>query len=423
MPLLDLGAVSRTLMKVIDLSVNSSPAWPPLPAPKLAVVPHPPDRLTVDGSAGLYLYHFTEDPEQKNRPALSGSDELRFMPMALSLYYVLSAHVDESDVSPLKEQLIMGLAAKALRDHPIIDDNTAVAGTIVLDPAIRNGGNRLRIYLQPIPAAEAVSYWTAGSLPLRLSAYYQVSVVLLEPDVPPFLGGRVLRYGIQIFVSGAPRLEASQSVVTFRLPGETTDRTAIARPAQVTQVGAGDEFTLLGTGLTVGPATLLLRPGGADTPIEADEHWGLQVTVEGAFARARLTASGTPLLPGTFGASVRVSRVLQLPGGGTRVLPQTSNEVPLVIAPGIQTLGAPNPTGQFTITGTGFAPAEAVDLYASDAKLVPGNAAALAPGEFAVQGATQIDARLPAGLPPNSFVPVRIIVSGSESPPAWVQAP
>jgi len=423
MPLLDLGAVTRTLIKVIDLSVNSSPAWPPLPAPKLAVVPHPPDRLTVDGSAGLYLYHFTEDPDQKNRPGPSGSDELRFTPMALNLYYVLSAHVDESDVSTLKEQLIMGLAAKALRDNPIIDDHTSVAGTIVLDPAIRNGGNRLRIYLQPIPAPEAVSYWTAGSLPLRLSAYYQVSVVLLEPDVSPFLSGRVLRYGIEIFVSGSPRLEASQSIVTYRLPGETTDRTAIARPAQVTQVGPGDEFTLLGTGLTAGPATLRLRAGGADTPMEADEQWGLQVTDEGAFARARLTASGTGVLPGTYGASITVSRVLQPPGGGPRTLSQSSNEVPLVIAPGIQTLGAPDPAGQFTMIGTGYAPAPAVDLYVGDARLVPGNAAALAPGEFAVQSATQLVARLPAGLPSSSFVPVRIIVSGSESPPVWVQVP
>lgn len=422
MPLLDLGAVTRTLMKLVDLSVNSSPAWPPLPAPKLTVVPHPPDRLTVDGTAGLYLYHFTEDPDLKNRPGPSGSEALRFTPMPLSLYYVLSAHVDESDVSALKEQLIMGLAAKALRDHPVIDDTTTVAGTLVLDPVIRNGGNRLRIYLQPISAADSVSYWTAGSLPLRLSAYYQVSVVLLEPAVAPFLTGRVLRYGIEIFVSGAPRLEASQSTVTFRLPGETTDRTAVARPAQVTQVGPGDEFTLLGTGLTAGPATLLLRAGGADTPVEADESWGLQVSDAGASARARPTASGTPLFPGAYGASIRVSRVLEQPGG-TRILPQTSNEVPLVIAPGIQTLGAPNATGQFTITGTGYAPTAAVEVYIGDAKLVVGNIAALAPGEFGVQSATQLVVRLPAGLPSTAFVPVRIIVSGSESPPAWVQVP
>src|SRR5262249_16218721 len=163
--------------------------------------------------------------------------------------------------------------------------------------------------------------------------------------------------------------------------------------------GGGEESTLVGPGLTAGPATLRLRAGGADTPMEADEQWGLQVTDEGAFARARLTASGTGVLPGTYGASITVSRVLQPPGGGPRTLSQSSNEVPLVRGAGSQAVGAPDPAGQFTMIGTGYAPAPAVDLYVGDARLVPGNAAALAPGEFAVQSATQLVARLPAGLP------------------------
>src|SRR5262249_17274169 len=179
--------------------------------------------------------------------------------------------------------------------------------------------------------------------------------------------------------------------------------------------GRGGAFPVLGPGRGRAPAALRWGGGGADTPMEADEQWGLQVTDEGAFARARLTASGTGVLPGTYGASITVSRVLQPPGGGPRTLSQSSNEVPLVIAPGIQRLGAPDPAGQFTMIGTGYAPAPAVDLYVGDARLVPGNAAALAPGEFAVQSATQLVARLPAGLPSSSFVPVRIIVSGSES--------
>ena len=195
--LLDLGAVTRTLMKIVDLSINASPAWPPATSPKLQVLPLPPDRLGTDNTAGIYLYHLTEDPQFKNATLPSGSNAIRFSPMALDLYYVLSAHAEDSDTSSLREQLIMGLAVKALRDHPVIDDATTIGGTPVLDPVIRNADNRLRVYLQPVPAAEAVSYWTAGSSPLRLSAYYQASVVLLEPDEPPTLSGRVLGYGIR----------------------------------------------------------------------------------------------------------------------------------------------------------------------------------------------------------------------------------
>ena len=103
MSLLDLGAVTRTLLKIIDLSVNASPAWPPLPSPKLTTSPMPPDKLTGDPVAGLYLYHLSEDAAFKNRPPPAGVEELRYTPMALDLYYVLSAHSAETDVGTLTD--------------------------------------------------------------------------------------------------------------------------------------------------------------------------------------------------------------------------------------------------------------------------------------------------------------------------------
>jgi hypothetical protein len=423
MALLDIGAVTRSLMKVIDLAVNASPAWPPLPSPRLTVSPMPPDKLTIDPMAGLYLYHIAEDAAFKNAPPPPGVAELRYTPMVLNLYYVLSAHAGDSDAGTLTEQLIMGLSVKALRDVPIIDDGTAVGGVQILDPAIRGADNRVRITLQPVPAAEAVSYWTAGSSPLRLSAYYQASVVLLEPDTPPHYAGRVLSYGIQTFTTGAPLLEASQSYVSYRLPGEAQDRVVLARPAQPTQLGTGDPFALLGTALVGGSATLLLRPGAATTPLVADAAWLLAITDQGATAAAQATASGTPVPPGLYAASIQVARTLTLPGGGVRVITQVSNEVPMMIAPGVSALGAPDATGEFTITGIGFTPATAVALYLGTERAVSGNPVLLAPGEFAVLSATSLVARLSAGIMTGTAVPVRVIVSGSEAPPHWVIAP
>lgn len=423
MPLLDLGAVTRTLLKVIDLSVNASPAWPPLPSPKLTTSPMPPDKLTGDPVAGLYLYHLSEDATFKNQPPPPGVEELRYTPMALDLYYVLSAHSAETDVGTLTEQLIMGLAAKALRDVPLIDDATRIGGLPVLDPAMSGDSNRLRITLQPVPAAEAVSYWTAGSSPLRLSAYYQASVVMLEPDKPPRGAGRVLQYGIQTFTTGAPRLDTSQSVVTYRLPGEAQDRTIVVQPAQATQLGTGDPFTLLGTGLAGGTATLLLRPVSATTTLAVDASWQVRLTADGITARVQTTASGTPTPPGLYAVSVQVARQLRLPDGSIRVITQISNQVPIAIAPGISALGAPTAAGQFTITGIGFTPALAVTLYLGADRAEPGNPASLVPGEFAVLSPVSMLARLPAGTPAGAVVPVRVIVAGSEGPPQWVVAP
>jgi hypothetical protein len=418
--LLDLRGVTRSLMRLIELSVNASPAWPPLPSPALTVSPMPPDRLTGDPIAGLYLYHVTEDPAFKNIPPPPGVAELRYTPMALNLYFMLSARSGESDAGALTEQLIMGLAMKALRDMPVLDDASLVGGVLVLDPAIRGSENRVRIGLQPIPAAEAVSYWTAGSSPLRLAAYYQASVVLLEPDTPLQYAGRVLRYGVQTFTTGAPRLEATQSLVTYRLPGEAHDRTALARPAQV---APGGPFALLGSGLTGGTATLLIRPGAAAVPLVADAAWQLATNEQGATARAQDTASGTPLLPGFYAASVQMARRITLPDGSSRSIMQNSNEIPLTIAPGVTNLAAPDAAGEFAITGNGFAPAAAVELQLGAQRALPGNPVALAPGEFSVQGPTALLARLPGGIAAGTAVPVRVIVAGSEGPPRWVVAP
>jgi hypothetical protein len=427
--LLDLGAVTRTLMKVIDLTVNASPAWPPLPSPKLTVSAMPPDKLTGDPVAGLYLYHLSEDAAFKNLPPPAGSVDLKYTSMALDLYYVLCAHSGDNDAGTLTEQLIMGLSAKALRDVPIIDDSTTINGVQVLDGAIRGDDNRVRITLQPVPAAEAVSYWTAGSSPLRLSAYYQASVVLLEPETPPQGAGRVLQYGIQVFTSGTPRLDTSQSVVTYRVPGELQDRSIVAQPAQPTQLGTGDPFTLLGSGLTGGRATLLLRQVSGTDVLAATASWQVQVTAEGVTARAQTTAlsrttnAPVPTPPGLYAASVEVDRSLRLPDGTVRLLPQTSNEVPIAIAPGISALSAPDALGNFTVTGIGFTPAAAVTLYLGDDRADPGNPLSLSPGQFGVSSATSLSARLPAGTPSRAVVPVRLIVSGSEAPPNWVVAP
>jgi Pvc16 N-terminal domain len=424
MALLDIGAVTRALMKVVDLTVNASPGWPHPPAAVLTVSPLPPDKLTGDPVAGLYLYHVTEDPAYKNVPSPPGVTDLRYTPMALNLYYVLSAKSGDTDAGTLTEQLIMGLAVKALRDMPVIDDSTLIGGTQVLDPAIRGEDNRFRIILQPMPAAEAVSYWTAGSSPLRLSAYYQVNVALLESPAPPQRAGRVLSYGIQTFTTGAPRLEASESTVTYRLPAETTDRTAVVRPAQVTQLGPGDTFTLLGTGLAGGTPVLLIRPRAATAALTADAGWQLQVTSQGATARAQATASGSAVPPGLYGASIVIDRTITLPDKRTRIISQPSNEVALMIAPGISALGAPDGQGQFSITGGGFTPPVAVEVFLGAARAdAAANPASLAPAQFAVSSATTMVARLPTGIPSGSTVPVRVVVSGSEAPPAWVIAP
>jgi hypothetical protein len=427
MALLDLGKVTKTLLRVIEEEFKlMSSVWPPAPGTVLEASPMPPDKLSGENAVGLYLYHVAEDPELKNavwqgRP----KTPLRFTPMALRLHYVLTTHSDlEGSTGPLREQLMMGIAMKALRDYPVVDDATRVNGVSVLEPGLMGAGNRIRISLQPVKHTEAVTYWTAGSSPLRLSSYYEMAVVLLEPDEPTTGGGRVLAYGINTLLGGAPRLEASRGRLSFRIPGETVDRTLELQPAQA---AAGDEVTFHGTDLAGDAVTLLIRHATWPAPREVDAAWGGVFTPERAFVTVQSTIDGVPVPPGTYEAMVRSTKRLELPGGGTRNLDRLSNAVPFVVTPGILPgaagVGTPDASGLFTITGSGYTPTTEVRAYIGDAQLTPGTPGALGPGQFAVMGPTSVELRIPASVPSGSTVAVRLIVNGAESPPRWVVAP
>src|SRR4029079_18426279 len=98
-------------------------------------------------------------------------------------------------------------------------------------------GNKLRIALQPIAYSDSATFWNAASLVPRLAIYYRFSVILLPPDKPSSVSGRVFSYGIQTFVGGAPRLDGSQNTLDVQVPGLPA-QSLVARPAEVPVGGA-----------------------------------------------------------------------------------------------------------------------------------------------------------------------------------------
>lgn len=429
MALRDLSLVTETLVKLVDESIRSSPEWPAGQTPDVNGLP--PDRLEGENAVGIYLYHLTEEAGLKNA-AWPGRPQppIRFSPMGLSLFYVLSAASSlGGTLGPYREQLLMGLAVKALHDWPVVDESTVINGVSVLHANLHDGDNRLKIELRHVPPGEAVSYWTAGSHPLRLSAYYEVRVVLLEPEEPDSGAGRVLLYGIQTFAGSLPRLETSRSRVAFQIPNEPTPRSIAVQPAQVVPgdgVTPGDELTLIGLNLAGDSVSLLIRASTWDAPIAVDPAWGVVAGTDRVFATPRTTASGTAVLPGIYSASVKITRQIARPDGTTGVIERLSNETPFTVVPAVTAIGVPV-AEVFTVTGHTFQHVDllagAVEVYIADARLAPGAAGSLQPAHFAITSPTAIEMRLPAGASPGSFLPVRVLVNGAESPPRWVQVP
>ena len=274
--LLDLSLVTQTLVSLIDKHIKASPAGVGIVG---LVSAEPRDKLTGDSTIGLYLYHITEDADLKNAPSVSAdTPPIRYTPMGLSLYYQLSAHSDTpGDPGIQREHLLTGLAMKALRDYPVIDDSTEIGGLKVFPVDLQGTDNRFRITLQPIPPSESVSYWTAGTLPLRLAAYYQISVVLLEPEKPMLRAGRVLKYGIFTFTRGAPRLDGSRATISFTIPGETSARKLEAQPAEVPVrnlvTNTGGEMIFFGSDLAGDATTLLIKNKLFAEPVEVGSDW------------------------------------------------------------------------------------------------------------------------------------------------------
>ena len=423
MPLLDISLVTQALLKLIEANVTASPAWSG--GSVLSVSPQPPDQLKGNRTIGLYLYHIREEAYTKSQPApVDDEAPVRYSPMGVGLYYLLTAHSDITDTNQqiYAEQLMMGLAVKTLHDFPKLDDTTTVAGVPVFPPPLAGHDNRLRVLLQPIQFSEAMQYWTAGTQPLRLAAYYEVAATLLEPDPVKSRRGRVLTYGVHAFVRGTPRLDGSRNTIQFTVPGEAAPRELTPQPAEVTY---GGQVTFVGTDLLGDRTTLILHHRNFAAPVEVDPVvWSVVATNDTVTATVQQTAGAETVLPGIYAASLRVTTSRRMADGTTRQFEWRSNQTPFAVTPQITTI---TPAAVWVVAGARFDPAvltgDAIQLFLGTDRLTRVTAGNPAAGEFRVINDTTLRFRPPAALTSGAVVPFRLLIEGAESAPRWITIP
>ncbi|MEM7357542.1 MAG: DUF4255 domain-containing protein [Pseudomonadota bacterium] len=420
MSLLDISQVTRALITLLENHVQASPIWPNGQA--LSVVPDPPDRLAGPNSLGVYLYHMQEDPHNKNRLPIGNSQPpIRFTPMPVLLYYQVSAHSDlASPTGSFREQLMLGAAIKALHDFPVINDDTQVAGSDVFPALLKDGDNRFEIELRPVGPDEAVNFWTAGSSPLRLAAYYCVSVAMLEPEEIESSAGPVFDYNVYALPNSRAFITSSSNTVRFTAPGETTQREFELRPAQV---AVGDTFHLHGVNFVSDDTTLVL--GFADWPEEQlinAADWGLQVSPEKISAIVQESAQAQTVVPGVYTVGVKTVQEAHNSEGGVYRSESTSSRTSISIIPRLDSVSSPDATGEFQVDGYLFEhaliAADGLRVFVAEQRLSAGTAGSLAPGEFAVTSSTSVSIRLPQDV--TRPAPLRISINGAESVTQWV---
>jgi Pvc16 N-terminal domain len=392
-----INLLTQNITKNIDMSLDG----------RLTVTAIPPDKVEdPSNTLSLHLYHVTEDPYYKN--ALGpGSDvpNVAKAPMALSLFYILTAHHEVDPVFDAEaQQKLMGYALKTFQDFPVITDQTRVNETGILDADLRGKDNSLQVILRSVSAEDALAFWNSEQTrTARLSAYYEVRIVMLEPEEPKTMPGIVLNLGTFLVQIGTPHLDRSQSLVQFKIPQKNggTVHQVEATPARVTLDSSANppephnRLLLLGTNLTIGRSRSLFLKNGIwakllppDGPVEQtvvdlaeNPDWKVEfqtdrVSIKLASTLRHVKPDGTtvdlPVLPGFYSAFVRSVKDEKVISNEIKQITVSSNEVGFAVAPRIVGHEAPAPDGSITVNvGTEFSlldvrlPADSIQVIVS----------------------------------------------------------
>jgi hypothetical protein len=468
MALLNLYKVTKTLTDLLkeNITRNIDTSLPST----FDVTAIPPEQVeNAENRLNFFLYHIAEDAYYKN--ALGpGSDvpNVAKTPMALNLFYILTAHhegAEEAQFDAETQQKLMGYGLKTFHDFPVITDQTQIDGTQVLDAELRGKDNSLEVILRPVSAEDSVAFWgSEDTRTVRLSAYYEVRVVLLEPELPQTMPGIVLNLGMYLVQVGSPHLAGSQSLIRFQLP--TRNGGAVqqveASPARVTLDNspnppeAHNRFQLLGTNLTVGKSRSLVLKNGIwaklpppNGPIEQtvinlvqNPDWQVgfitdRVEVKLAPTLTHVKADGTTVnlsvLPGFYSVFVRSVLEEKVISNDLKQIVATSNEIGFAVAPRIVGHTAPDANGNIQIAlGGEFdplnpnLPVDAIQVVVAGEVYEPVLADPPANSrEFFVTNTPsdliRIKPPFPVVVSEQIAYPFRLIVNGAESAPFWIE--
>jgi hypothetical protein len=204
----EIAAVTALLRTVIASHVQPA-----------SVSTYPPDRANAQPAGqrlNLFLYHLAPNAAWRNQPLPDRSKpkEGGPTPLALDLYYLLTAFGDDEDEA---DHQLLGRAMSLLHGRPYLPAAT-IQQLGALTPTLREANlhervDAIRIRHEPLSLEESSKLWASFQTQYRVSTAYQVSVVLLEPDVQPAPALPVARRGFgkdgPLVITGVvPEIEA-----------------------------------------------------------------------------------------------------------------------------------------------------------------------------------------------------------------------
>lgn len=423
---LDLSIATDHLVQILRDCIGASDLWglePPAEGVPIGAAPAVPFVINVTGNApditeadaqncelSIYLFHVENNAFMRSSPVIGNPPvplPVPYQPVALNLYYLLSAY---SRGSYIEEQQAMSIALKCLHEHTLLKD-------VVLAKDGRPKGY-FTLTMESQSSGEIAALWQSFSVPNRLCAIYRMAVVFLQPKIEERRPARKpstvsLDLGISDYPYATPQLASVVSHIRYigpnDVPLDPTRRDFHTYDLAPAVVAPGQRLSLYGTGLAAGTKVFLVRPGMADLDVTAWIDAGVAQT------EAKLEL----LVPDPAGIDAGVYQLrCEVGAEKTAALPFClAARVDAPASPPVINFGGP----PVVVNGAGFLTGK-THVFLEATSLA--EAGAVAPGNFVINGAGTQMTLLPAAGMPSGLVGVRVRVNDIESTPAvWVRLP
>ena len=369
---LSIAAVTRTLRNLLNSVATADYSALPLdtrPIAQIEVTTLPPDRVRLPDASrnrlNLFLYQAGLSAAWRNmdlprqvRPGEAGHPAL-----PLNLFYVLTAFAEND--SELIGQVLLGTGMQILHDHPVLS-RSEIANALALSE-LDTQVERVRVTPQPFELDEISKLWAGFQSEFRLSAMYQVAVVLIESRRALRAPLPVLRRG------GADRgpLVVAAPAPTLLEVREFFDPALPARPPHGKPAAElGDMIVLRGANFGGEEMVARFRHTRLDAPLLLP----LEADRTDTEVQVRLPAASDPGTPAAWPAGFFM---VELEVQRSAPPNWTTNRLPFGLAPTITSL---NPTSQaagaqpfdLTVTCTPqVLPEQRAVLLLGDREIVP----------------------------------------------------
>ncbi|TMJ15759.1 MAG: DUF4255 domain-containing protein [Alphaproteobacteria bacterium] len=298
---------------------------------EIDITTQPPDlarKNVTKLQLNIFLYQATAAAAWRNhdlpnqvRPGETGTP-----PLALNLHYLITAYGRGDSDNDAASHRVLGSAMGLLNDHPLLGSAEIAAALAGND--LGNQIERVRITLQPMGVDEMSKLWTIFQSQYRISAAYEVGVVLIDSRRPVKAPLPVLSRGAAdrgpIAVAGlAPALAA------LRLPNSQS------------ALRLGERFRLAGDNIAAGPD---VKAVVSSALLDADLE--LPVAAGPAPGEAEVLIEDVPADPSALARWHPGYYLVALVQSRPDVPPISSNALPLALAPRITVAPGNAPAGK-----------------------------------------------------------------------------